>query len=394
MKKIKFSKKGALGIVMMLFLALVAFLILFTFVGRFLKVADEGLQSEICRANIALLNSEIKEKSDENSGIIASTWNLVKDNNARAMLKNPLCTSLVEVFDYRDVKDKNQLRKKVATDIGEMMQNCWKTFGEGKQGNTFGQEKGWAGRGDKNNYYFSCYKFKFKMKDSSDSISMEYLNGDKGLLWKYNVDGKPLFNENGRLLENNKLKDEDKMIEATIKQSSLMMLYEEYYNNPSSDKIPYLGYITWDGYGYYEFVKKTASGLKIDSAGENVAKGAISGTTAGVIGAVIGTGLCFYLGPGAVGCAALGSAIAGGAAAGGASLASKGLIDSFQNKNVPVMADEYKLKEIYSDQYYEVRYYSPYIKNIDEESWVLNNIKIVPINEESKDNKEIPGGIS
>ncbi len=295
---------------MSIILILIAAILVWTVSGKLMKTLDTTTQQEICSANIILANKAVNKEI---------AWSL--DEFAKTSVKDPLCTTKINRIDLTKYEG-IELDKQVAIEIGEMTENCWKTFGEGKYPNTFIQDSSNWGFTDFNNYYFTCYKFKIHTKDPNYKITtaklLEYSsNPNDGLLWKYNINKKPIE-----------------------------ISFEESYNKAiAGDKnyISYAGYIFYNGYGYLEFMNTTKEKL------------------------TFGTGdtrdsfkLTQWL------------HLDGG-------------ID-FIKKATPNMGTP--LIEINAERYYEVRYYSPYIKDIDKykDTYVLNNIKVVPVGEDGAGN--------
>lgn len=339
MQEYSWNKKGIVE-VMTIILIIFAAIVVFGVTAKFVKLMGAQTQQSICSANIVAANNIIE--SDK----LHWTLDAITDTAAATSLKHPLCTTLVNRVDLTDSK-KEDIKKDAAIAMGEMIENCWSSFGEGKYVNTFGQgentEMGGIFR-DHHNYYFPCYKFKL-ISTELNNISVNELlmfsdKNNEGLLWKYNLKGKEIKGD---------------ISEAITK----------YLNDNNNDYLSYAGYIFYPGQGYLEFMNEVDDEVRIGdwvgAIATDVTVGAVGGAVAGLGGlsvpfAIIG------------GIAGLGVGIWG--------RITEGTSNMVASSGTP-------MTELKPNVWYEVRYYSPYIIDAEQygDNLIINNIKIVPADE-------------
>lgn len=403
----------------MLILVLFSALIVFTITTKFLKIAEQGTADAICEANIiGAWSIHNKNYKTGWSKVLGAT---VGEGSAETLLQNPMCNTKVRVFDYRDYNgDEEFIVNDFGNELGEMIESCWSTFGEGKLVNTFGQEPVQLRSGDfssdKKTYYFPCYKFKVQLAKNSDSIDLRPIASlkDGGYLWTHtlkgtSIDSKYVTKENDIY----KFKDEDAM------KQYVLDLYD------GKAEYTYASYVNLNGHGYLDFSKNTSSSLvynmeNMDQIEKDLKAGLIACGGGAATGAVIGGVAALIWGIGvlnawnplgwaAVAGAAsieiifattLGAQIGGaiGCGAGfGESVISLTLDSTYEE--ILKAAEESVLTELDSEQYYEIRYYSPYYQitsgGSDVKNFSINHIKIVPITEKNDDVTPItPVGVS
>lgn len=322
--KIKNKKGIALSLIILIIFSIVGLISGLVLIVKYYNAQDQMFQEEICRANIIGANSVLKGNQNSQTTLGNFAWKQMKGSTAKGLLQSPLCKTQVKTFDFRDIDDEEEYTKKAGLYIGEMVERCWKTFGEGKIPNTFGQK-------EYRNYYFPCYRFKILLEDNTDYIDTNKLMElDKGILWTHNVKGNKIpmdcINKNG--FEN---------------EQCYYDTMTEYLQTGNKDYLSYGGYIFWEGHGSLEFAKE------INYDMDEVAKIAAAATATNIAGTYI-------------------------------------LSSGFTGVTIMVVD---KLTKINSDQYYEVRYYAPFIKDGNEDI-ELNSIKVVPIDIETK-TKQIGG---
>jgi len=323
MKLIK-NKKG-LGMVLVttIVIILVSAIVVYSVTGRLISQADKQLQSEICRFQMIGSHARIDEGKDASF----FSWQTVETRAIRNLLKSPLCTTQNEIFDLRKVKDED-LAKEVGIRIGNMMAKCWKTFAEGQIPNTFGQTVT-ATREDVNNYYFPCYNFKFLMPKNTNTVLVSDLQDFGGILWDYNLKGRKI---------------------PPIAGLSGDLYYEEiqkrYIDYGDQDYLSYGGYIVWQNYGDFEFA---------ESITEKINWGVILSPRYTYFQRMIRNHPIMF-------------AISTYKRAGARTI---------------IPGTSTLLEKISSDQYYEVRYY-PAFTHHEENSYAINSIRIVPVDESGR----------
>ena len=276
--------------------------LIFGLTVMFARNSSEALQQGICQSNIALGNQIIDEES--NSWVISAVKSEIGEN----AVAHPLCVTQVKTIDVSSSKD---FLKDATIEIGEMVESCWKSFGQGEIINTFGQGTKDFGFVNNDNYYFTCHRFKIRTPDSQSLDPMDLIGQEDsiGSLWKYNIQGRELNIHSGNLLQES--------VEADV---------------PS-----YAGFVFKNGFGYLEFMETVKDKLSFGFA--DLRDG--------------GTGIGFY------------------------------------SKSLPQSGEP--MKELRAEEFYEVRYYSPFVTDTDiSDSVILNSIKIVPILAESSGDRIDP----
>lgn len=348
------NKIAGISIVLVLISGLIAGLAIIQTTNLFYQSADKGLQKSICQGYIISLNKQLKSGEADQS-VIGQILKWTKDKAAENLLKSPYCNTDVEIFDLTELKTQQEIEKEAGILIGEMSENCWTSFARGKIPNTFGQDTHLT------NYYFPCYKFKFVLPKETDTIKVENLiNMKDGILWTHNVKKQQITNV---------------FTKETFQENK-----DKYFDTENKNYLPYAGYISWEGYGYLEFASEV--GTKMHSNFVDYAtKITLARSSAVLTGVVAGNliitaytvGIANAWNP--VGWAALAVGV-------GATLYYASEAEQVEDDKEITFAD-YKLTNIKSDRYYEVRYYAPYIEDEDGNIYGINGIKIVPSSEDS-----------
>ena len=328
------KKAQAMGFAIGLVVILISVVAIIGIIRLNFQGLDSESQNQICRAEIVLANKAAQGE--------VGLWGIDKiaDEISAGALKHPLCQTVVEEIDLTDVKD-SELTKEVALNIGERIENCWQTFGEGKLPNTFGQDATFFD--DQTNYYFACSRIKFSFDDRDSVVKVSDLiqvsEDEVGLLWRYNTNGRRL---NGDFIQ----------------------LTDNYFEGTKGD-VSYAAYVYNEGFGYIDFLETVDHEWDYDLNEARGTTAAVAGTagTVGIVGAFLVSN-------------PVGWVVAG---VGGLSIAATALFSGSYDKQIPGLGPP--LEELVSDQWYEVRYYSPYIEDPSQYSqdYVLNNIKIMPL---------------
>lgn len=381
------NKKAALGIIMGITIILVSVLIIYGITAQFFRSVDTGLQDAICRANVVGL---AQTKTGSSSGYANVIWKDVKSTAINPAQRKPLCTTKVWTIDLEDSKSEGESIAMTTLELGEMIESCWNTFGQGYVANTFGQTSGnWGGNwnpftGDKSTYYFNCYRFKINSPKNGgyDAIGVGAL---QNALYYANIKGESLFNEKGEFVPEGTGKElsgkvvdvllassnsDDESV-AQLQSEEFIKMFEEYKKDSSPDNTPYAGYVYWDGVGYLEFVREVSYKQVSDVVTVNNA--AAGGVGGGVIGGTIGgiVGTFFFPGVGTYAGAIAGAKI-------GVVLGTIGNAITSSDKVVyPQLNEDGHLPTLEFDTWYDVRFYSSYTGDAPN-GLVLNNIKIMP----------------
>ena len=338
------NKKASMTIIMSITIILVSVLIIYAVSAQFFRSVDTGLQDAICRANVVGLHS-LKQDSTE-TGFLGAVWRSTRDTAVESAQKRPLCATKTHIIDVSNIRDKDEQLARITVELGTMMTRCWSTFGEGRISNTFGQSEGFLGEynslsGDTANYYFSCYRFKIQFPSSEDSVSIDDL---QKTLFGVNIQGRPLYDKDGVFVPGGTRgdfsKDHVQILRNYFSFEKIQPNLEVFSKDPSPRNTPYAGHIVWPGYGYFEFVGEAAFErtplLSLDAL---VAMGKAYPLT-GLVGSI------------------------------------KAYFNKQRDILIPSNPDLY-MEELQSDEWYEVRYYSPYIIG-GPSGMVVNNIKIMP----------------
>jgi hypothetical protein len=377
------NKKGSLGVVMAIILVIASIMVIYGISAKFFKLADDSLQDSICSANILGANGIIQNGADGISdsigdfgereggaagGVIGRTagWGASKglEAGARKSLKNPLCATKVEIYDADEFKGLpgNNDSEKVGLVLGKMINKCWNTFGQGKIKNVFGQdkttilEKIFLEKSDLGNYFFTCYKVKFEMDDPSDSVKViDFMNTGTGALWTHNVKGKPITD--------------------VYTQESFNVQTKKYWASSSKDDLPYAGAVLWDGFGYLEFSENLTGVYKKDFD-EVITDSARLGAGSAAAMAILAAATINFWNPVGWTLAAVGTIVSATAAVGASGVVVGGVFSTSYTMDLLPGQGE-KLTDIYSDEFYEIRFYSPYMED-EEITFNMNSIKIVP----------------
>lgn len=206
-------------------IAMISLLALASITTYLFKVSNPQARSSICEGSINI-GTAIRDADTP----FGTEW--VVSSIGRMMVENTLCATVINTIEIKG-KSEEEIDRNVAIAIGEMIETCWRQFGEGKKYNVFVQsafDNVWT------NYYFICYRFKLEFPDQFVSYQVPtsaLMDVENGLLWTLNTRGKQL-------------------------SESPAELYAKYVNG-DRNSLSYGGYVEWDGYGYLEFVESTES---------------------------------------------------------------------------------------------------------------------------------------
>jgi hypothetical protein len=327
-KIIQKNKKGEMTAIMQILLVIIFAILAIAIVSKFYLSLEPKTQNMICKEELQVSRSILQK----------DIWGL--DAVAKGAMKHPMCITQTKEINLTKYSG-DKLKEKVTIEMGNMIDSCWSTFGEGKILNTFGQgTTNWIGWREDGNYYFSCYKFKLHLDDKNAKISTSELLdvNNKYSLWNYNTKGKKI----------------DTTFEESIKK----------YGAGDKNYLSYAGYVFYEGNGYIEFIEKVDETIAWNEQSSNIGN-AMKNMP------LIMLPVAFFLGSTPFGWAAIAIMVAG---------AGYDAINSFYDRMIPSSGPQ--LKELYPEQWYEVRYYSPYVKDetkYTDNNIVINSIKIVPI---------------
>lgn len=215
------SKKAALSELAKMILAIASLIILLVLIVNTVVRTNTEARVSICQANMNIATS-IRDADTR----LGTGW--VVSGVGRTLVEHNLCATVTKTIRIEG-RTEDEINKNTAIAIGEMIQNCWRQFGEGKIYNVFQQSSDFFERNT--NYYFVCYRFKLEFPDNFISYELPISNlvSRDGYLWRLNLQGRLLSGD-----------------------------YQDIYQKYSQGDrlfLTYGGYVEWDGYGYLEFVK-------------------------------------------------------------------------------------------------------------------------------------------
>jgi len=370
---IRMSKKASLGLITAIIIILVSCILIYSISFRFFtSFVDEGSQEQICKADILISNSILNKDEVNKFERVA----------AKTRLKNPFCITHEKILDLDKLKKEKKYKNYqdseiMAIEMGNMITSCWSTFGNGEIFNTFGQDKKNIKFEDRENYYFPCYAFKFKSKNRDLAVKGVPTSFFEQLFWLYNLKGQPLPN-----LKKIKNIDDAKKLAPKLLPEAI-----DHFLEGDKNYQTYATNIFLSHPGYLEFMETVDPDFKYatDDAKDFEVALVAGGTTAaagfatGVVTVGVTATTVIFTAP----------IILVAAAVGGI-----GYLVAAQFKDVEMLGPRQgkPLDKIYTEKWYEVRYYSPYIKLDDKkkyEEFVLNSIKIMPY-----DAKSVGGDLS
>ncbi|MFT4326540.1 MAG: hypothetical protein ACMXYK_03505 [Candidatus Woesearchaeota archaeon] len=331
------AKKAGLDMAHLAYIivGIVSFVVAVVIIQNFFTGVSTSAEHQVCEWHVGTFNEII---SNDNS------WQVL-DAAVSEGLKHPLCKSVHKEIDLRSYNNED-IPRQVALALGDMVATCWKTFGEGRYVNTFGQgSRRYLVLRDKKNYFVECYTVSFIFPRDVTVLVSDIAGASPdniGYLWRYNTRGNRI----------------------TVSEEDMLM---EYISG-NTHALSYMAYVYYNN-GYIEFLENVREEATFDAV-DRVVYHTIAGATIG------GTGGTFV----APGLGSAIGAIAGGAVGASGAIAAN-IIEGF-TRIVPLSGDP--MERLYPHTVYSVRYYSPYVADPSAyNDYTLNNIKIVPVGAES-----------